>query len=340
MTRSTWITRSSSFSLAIDVEKGRAANDPVLRSGHLKVGDAHELFFEEWGNPNGATVVVLHGGPGGYFDVSFKRLFSAERHRVILFDQRGSGRSRPTGTLANNTTADLIEDINHVRVAMGIAGPMNLAGGSWGSTLALLYAQEHPANVKELMLWSTFLATKAETRALFGKWARDRGFPHPRAWKQFIDWIPRHLRRDPAGIIAYVLTTLNSMDAVRAWELAVAYAVYDLASCNSPAFNEASARKDAEDNPNVVHSARILAYYLHNNCFVTEGQILSQMRRIRSIKANVVHGVDDWCTRPEASNDLKRAYGANMTVRFVKSGHLRSDPEMTKALREVASELS
>lgn len=312
----------------------------VLKSGFINAGSRHELYFEEWGASAGVPVVALHGGPGSSFNATFKQLFDPTRHRVFFFDQRGSGKSLPTGRIENNTTTDLVSDIDRVRAELGVVGAVNVAGGSWGATLALLYAEHRPENVRELMLWSTFLATKKEIYDPLGEQTSDRKFPHPSAWHQFIRLVPRQLRKDPQKIIEYSLSVFNSMDAAKAWELAVAYTAYDIATCNSPSYSERKVREEAESDSNVVHAARIQMYYFANGCFIAENQILNNVARIRGIKASVVHGVDDWCTRPKASADLQKAYGQNMTVKYVKSGHLRSDPEMKKALQAIANGLS
>ena len=267
--------------------------------------------------------------------------FDPTKHRVLLFDQRGVGRSRPTGVTAANTTSELIDDINRVRAATGLHAPTNIAGGSWGSTLALLYAQSHPEGVKELMLWSTFLATTSEIHGPLGKYLLDRSAPHPGIWKKFIELIPKEFRRDPQKIIEYCLTVLNSMDAVKAWNIAVAYQVYDIATCNSPEFNESQVRTQAENDFGVIGETRIQLYYFKNRCFIADNQIIGNIEKIRGIKANVCHGLDDWCTRPAVSTKLKQAYGDRMTLTFVKSGHLRSDPEVVaKALQRVANQLT
>lgn len=315
------------------------SDEHLLNSGYIKVGGGHELYFEEWGASKGVPVVVLHGGPGSSFNVTFKNLFDPRQHRLLLFDQRGCGKSFPAGRLHENTTAHLLDDIDRIRARIRFAETANIAGGSWGSALALLYAQHRPEAVKELMLWSTFLGTEKEIYDPLGTQARDPKFPHPSAWKQFIRLIPRQMRSDPEKIIHYSLSVLNSMEASKAWELAVNYTVYDIATCNSPTYNERAVRAEVESDRNVVHAARIQMYYFANACFVAESQVLDGTSKIKGIKASVVHGLDDWCTRPKASEDLKRSYGENMSVQYVKSGHLRSDPAMTKALQGVASRL-
>jgi proline iminopeptidase len=314
--------------------------EQVVRSGFVAVGDGHELYFEEWGNPSGVPVLVLHGGPGNAFNETHKRLFNAKKHRVILFDQRGTGRSTPAGTITNNTTVDLVNDINRVRTMTGLHGPTNIAGGSWGSTLALVYAEAYPENVKELMLWSTFLATAKEILDPLGRQPMDPSAPHPGMWKKFIAHIPREFRNDPQKILDYCLSVLNSMDPIKAWDLAVAYTVYDTATCNSPEFDEEKVRAEAQGDFGVIGARRIQLYYFKHRCFLTENQILQNIGRIRNIKASVCHGLDDWCTRPRVSTELKRAYGDRMTLKFVKSGHLRSDPELARALQEISNQLT
>lgn len=321
-------------------DKGIVEPNHTRDAGYVDVDGGHKLYFERWGATAGVPVIVLHGGPGGAFNDTHKKLFNPTKHNVLFFDQRGSGKSVPAGRLENNTTADLISDIDCLRDKLGITGSMNVAGGSWGSTLALLYAQHRTENVRSLMMWSTFLGSRREIHDPLDEQTRDRRFPHPRAWQQLVRLIPRAFRNDSQKIMEYMLAALNSMDAAKAWELAVAYTVYDIATCNSPSYDEAKVRQEAEDDPNVVHAARIQMYYFVNSCFLSDNQVINNIGKVKAVKANVVHGLDDWCTRPKASEDLKKAYGPNMTLQLVKSGHLRSDPEMTKALRAISDRLT
>ncbi|MFO0450543.1 MAG: alpha/beta fold hydrolase, partial [Pseudomonadota bacterium] len=293
---------------------------PPFNSGHLSVGDGHLVYFEEWGSKGGVPILVLHGGPGASFNDSHKALFDPRRHHVVLFDQRGCGKSTPSGKLAFNDTLTLLNDIDLVRNHVGFQKPINVAGGSWGATLALLYAEQRPDTVRELLLWSTFLGTKDEAHAPLGKQPLDPNFPHPHAWQQFIKLIPARHRATPAEIIEYSFATLNSLDFFSAFDLAVAYSVYDTATCNSPSFNETATRKSAEDDPLTLIAAKVQLYYFHNNFFIQEGAILTNLPRIRHIRANVVHGRYDWCTLPRASELLRDTYGDRMTLHLVDSG--------------------
>ena len=133
----------------------------VASSGHLDVGDGHKIYYEDWGNPNAPAIMHFHGGPGGGFNDSHKLLFNPQKHRVIFFDQRGSGKSTPCASVENNTTQDLLSDTNKLRQHLKI-DKMYLIGGSWGSTMCLTYALKYPEQVKGIIMWGIYLARNFE----------------------------------------------------------------------------------------------------------------------------------------------------------------------------------
>ena len=170
------------------------------RTGYLQVADGHELYFEESGNPKGKPAVFLHGGPGGGTDAKMRRFFDPKRYRIVLFDQRGCGKSRPNASLTNNTTWDLVADIERLREHLGINDWL-VFGGSWGSTLALAYAETHPGRVTELVLRGIFLLRRWELEWFYQD-ARGAAMLYPDLWEQFVEVIPpTRARRHDAGVL-------------------------------------------------------------------------------------------------------------------------------------------
>ncbi|SDS35576.1 prolyl aminopeptidase [Actinoplanes derwentensis] len=308
--------------------------DRVNDRGFLDVGDGHRVYWEDWGNPAGIPVIVLHGGPGAGFSNSHKALFDPERHHVVFHDQRGCGRSTPFGELRHNTTADLIGDVEALRRHFGWADA-HVAGGSWGSTLGLLYALAHPGRVRSLLLWSIYLARKFDDY-----WVMD-GPPRfflPAEWERFISLVPERHRGDSAAIMRYYADRINDEDQTIArryamewtlWEAALTSLIYD------PARNERQASAD----PGVVAVARIEAHYFTQGCFLPENHLLAEVHALSKLPCTVVQGRFDMCTPPVAAHELARAYGAGLDLQWVNAGHLRTDPEMFSALRRAVHAL-
>src|SRR6516162_5996529 len=188
------------------------------RTGRLQVSKTHELYFEESGNPNGKPVVFLHGGPGGGTNPKYRRFFDPKAYRIVLFDQRGCGKSTPYASLEANTTWDLVADIEKLREHLGIAR-WQVFGGSWGSTLALAYAQTHPDRVSELVLRGIFLIRPWEI-----DWFYQRGCDalFPDAWEEYLDPIPEAERGDLLRAYYRRLTSDEAemrTRAARAWSV-------------------------------------------------------------------------------------------------------------------------
>ncbi|HTG86559.1 MAG TPA: prolyl aminopeptidase, partial [Pyrinomonadaceae bacterium] len=172
------------------MEPLRTLYDPIepYDSGHLPVSDVHQLYYEQCGNPNGKPVVFLHGGPGAGLVDDYRRFFDPQAYRVILFEQRGSGRSIPHASLVNNTTWDLVSDIERIREHFGIEQWV-VFGGSWGSTLSLAYAETHPDRVLALVLRGIFLGRQNETRWFYEE-GQGASAIFPETWEQYVRLIP------------------------------------------------------------------------------------------------------------------------------------------------------
>ena len=287
----------------------------------LDVGDGHALYVEECGNPAGVPVVVLHGGPGGGSSPMMRRFFDPRHYRIVLFDQRGCGRSRPHASVEANTTGHLIGDIEAIRLALGI-GRWILFGGSWGATLALAYAQAHPAQVAWIVLRGVFLGTQAELDWFYGGGA---GRFYPDLWSRFVEPIPQAERGDL--IAAYARRLFSGDFAVESrharlwsdWENA-------LATVESRGFY---------DTP--VDYARAFArlenHYFSNACFLgKDGRLLDELWRMDGVRGTIVQGQFDMICPPITAWTLHRAWSGS-TLRMVPmAGHALSEPGITAEL--------
>jgi proline iminopeptidase len=302
--------------------------------GFLDVGDGHSLYWEDWGNPAGVPVVCLHGGPGAGFNASHKALFDPAVHHVLFHDQRGSGRSTPFAGAAHNTTQHLIADIEAL---MGHAGweSAHIAGGSWGSTLGLLFAITHPRRVRSLLLWGIYLARQFEN-----DWANE-GFPRfhfPVEWERFIAPVPPQHRTDGNSIMEYYARRMRDSDPGTARRFAVEWTRWET-TLISIDYDPAAVDRDLAAEPSTVGTALLETHYFRNGCFIPENHILDSIAAIRHLPCSVTQGRFDMCTPPISAHDLARAYGDSLTLRWVNAGHLRTDPEMLAALRAAANAL-
>ena len=295
-------------------------------SGMLPVSSLHTLYHEECGNPQGKPVVFLHGGPGGGVNARCRRFFDPAAYRIVLFDQRGCGRSTPHAELAENTTADLVADIERLRGHLGIEC-WQVFGGSWGSTLALAYAQMHPERVTELVLRGIFLLRRSEL-----EWFYQQGCDalFPDAWEQYLAAIPPAEHGDL--ISAYHRRLTHADPAVRV-AAARAWSVWEAATSflhQDPAHIDASAA-DAF----ALAFARIESHYFVNAGFLeVDGQLLRDVGRIRHIPAVIVQGRYDVVCPLRSAWDLHRAW-PEAGLRIVPdAGHSAFEPGNLHALIE------
>jgi proline iminopeptidase len=204
------------------MEPRRTLYDPIepYDSGNIQVSDVHQLYYEQCGNPNAKPVVFLHGGPGAGLTPEYRRFFDPAAYRIILFEQRGAGRSIPHASLDANTTWDLVSDIEHIREHFAVERWL-VFGGSWGSTLALAYAVKHPERVSGLVLRGIFLGRRNETTWLYED-GQGASAIFPEVWEQFVDVIPESERGDMIGAYYRRLTSDDAsvrFEAARAWSL-------------------------------------------------------------------------------------------------------------------------
>jgi proline iminopeptidase len=295
-------------------------------SGMLAVDSRHRLYYEQCGNPDGKPVVLLHGGPGAGCSTKMRRFHDPARYRIVLFDQRGAGRSTPHADLADNTTWDLVADIERLRAHLGIER-WQAFGGSWGSTLALAYAEAHPRRVAELVLRGIFMLRRWEL-AWFYQEGASRLYPD--AWEQYLAAIPEVERGD---LISAYHRRLTSTDEATRLSAARAWSVWE-ASTSLLVPDEAFI--DGHRDPHFALSfARIEShYFVHGGFFDVEQQLLRDAHRLHGIPGVIVHGRYDVVCPLQNAWDLHRAWPQSRLVVSPTAGHSAFEPENTAALVE------
>ena len=303
------------------------AIDPFARL-RLEVPGGHDLYIEQCGAPQGRPVVVLHGGPGGGCSPGMRRFFDPEHYRAVLFDQRGCGRSRPHSSVDANTTWDLVEDIERIRRALRIER-WTVFGGSWGATLALLYAQTHPERVEALVLRGVFLMTGRELDWFYGGGA---GQFRPDPWARFVEAIPAPERDD---LIAAYHRRLMSADLIEQTRFARLWSGWE-AAC-------ATLRGGGGAGPDGAYArafARLEAHYFtHRGWLETDGQILRDAPRLAGTPGHIVQGRYDLICPPRSAWDLHRAWPGSQLHMIPDAGHALSEPGIAAKLVEVMDAL-
>ena len=288
----------------------------------IDMGDGHRIYVEQCGNPDGIPVVVLHGGPGGGCSPAMRRYFDPTAFRVILFDQRGCGRSRPHASVIQNTTWHLVNDIEVIRKELGISRWICF-GGSWGATLALIYAITHPERVAHMVLRGVFLMTQQELDWFYGGGA---GAFFPELWAKFVNAIPSDERGDLIAAYHRRLFSGNVMEETRFgriwanWENALASIHHDGPLGESPAEYARA-------------FARLENHYFHNGGFLEEdGWILREKGRIKNIPATIIQGRYDMICPPISAWKLAQGWDT-CEIRLIPfAGHALSEPGISEGL--------
>jgi len=294
------------------------------RTGRLKVSELHDLHFEECGNPEGRPVVFLHGGPGGGCEAKMRRFWNPEKYRIVLFDQRGCGKSTPYASLEENTTWDLVSDTEQLREHLGIE-KWQVFGGSWGSTLALAYAQKHPERVLELVLRGIFLLRREEIEWFYQKGA---SILFPDAWEPFLAHIPEAERSDL--MTAYHKRLTSEDPAVR---LAAAKIWSTWEGATSKLLPDAEFTGHYEEDEFALAFARIEAHYFVNRGFLeTDDQLLQGAQKIRHIPGVIVQGRYDVVCPLTSAWALHRAWPEADFVITPDSGHSAFEAPNCRAL--------
>jgi proline iminopeptidase len=296
------------------------------RTGRLAVSKLHDLYFEECGNPQGKPVVFLHGGPGGGLDADYRRYFDPKKWRIVLFDQRGCGKSRPFAELRENTTWDLVADIERLREHLDIERWV-VFGGSWGSTLSLAYAETHPERTKALVLRGIFMLRRSEL-----EWFYQDGAGHmfPEAWQQYLDVIPQRERGDMMA--AYYKRLTSKSKSVRA-AAAKAWSVWE--GSTSKLYTDPALVKKFAGGRFADAFARIECHYFVNKGFFkTDDQLLRNATRLRDIPGVIVQGRYDVVCPATSAWELHRAWPKSKLIIVPDAGHSMSEPGIRSALVE------
>jgi len=289
----------------------------------IAVDGGHKIYLEECGEPNGIPVLFVHGGPGAGCSVDDRRYFDPMRYRIILFDQRGCGRSKPHGSLENNDTMSLIRDMEVIRERLNIQRWM-LFGGSWGSTLSLLYAQEHSDRVMGLILRGIFLCRDQDL-----KWSYQEGASHiyPDYWSEFMFPIQE---TDHSNIIASYYELLKSEDELARMGAAKHWAEWE-ARCST--LHPSKTVFQRFTHPHTAMSvARIEVHYFVNNGFIEQNQILDNMKKLENIPGIIVHGRYDMVCTLDNAYKLHNAWERSELHIIRDAGHAASEPSITDAL--------
>ena len=293
-----------------------------FETGYLPLSDGHVMYWEQVGNPRGKPVLFLHGGPGAGAGAIHRRFFDPAIWRVIIFDQRGAGRSRPLGGLAANTTPHLVEDIETLRKFLGIERLL-LFGGSWGSTLALAYAQAHPEAVIGAVLRGIFLGRRSEVEWFLHGLAR----VFPDAHGTFAQFLPAEERGD---LLANYLKRLVDPDPQVHGPAARSWSVYE-GSCSTLLPSLESVSAFAQDR-GAIGLARIEAFYFSNDLFLPEGGLLAHMAALRQIPGEIIQGRYDMICPPQTAFELAEAWPLARLTLVPDAGHSALEPGIRAAL--------
>lgn len=297
----------------------------------LAVDAPHELYIDESGDPEGIPVLFVHGGPGGGCDANSRRYFDPERYRIICFDQRGAGRSTPHAELELNTTQYLIADIEAIRLYLGVDQWM-LFGGSWGSTLSLLYSQQYPERVLALVLRGIFLCRPRELQ-----WFYQYGAHHvfPDYWKDYIKPVAEDRR---GNFIEAYYALLTGDNEIKRMEAAKAWSVWE-ARCATLRPNHDLAERFAEPH-HALAMARIEAHFFVNHAFIGKNQILDNIEKIADIPGIIVHGRYDMVCPLDSATALYDVWPESELHIIRDAGHAASEPSIADALVRATQDMA
>jgi proline iminopeptidase len=291
-------------------------------TGMLRLDDRHSMYWEQSGNPRGVPVLFLHGGPGAGATPAHRRFFDPYHYRVVVFDQRGAGRSTPHGEIVANTTPILVGDIERLRAHLGI-DRWHVFGGSWGSTLALAYAQSHPDRVRSLALRGIFLGRKAEIDwFLYGI-----GNVFPEAWRAFSHFLPEPERGD---LLASYWARLIDPDPAAHLPAARAWSAFE-GSCSTLLPSAETVQAFSEDRM-ALGLARIEAHFFRNGLFLPDGSLLAGVAKIRDIPATIVQGRYDMVCPIATADLLAQAWPEARYVVVPDAGHSAMEPGIRSQL--------
>ena len=300
-----------------------------FEKGHLPVSDLHEVYYEVCGNPAGKPVFVLHGGPGGSSSPYMRRFFNPDRFLIVLHDQRGCGRSTPYGEIQANTTWDLVEDIEQLRCHLQL-DEILLFGGSWGSTLALAYAETYPSNVSGMVLRGIFTATDAEIDHFYHGGV---GKLFPETYEKLLNSLPEPGRRP---LPEYLYNLIAAADSAGKMTYSRAWAAYELKVC-SLHFPDDQLATVVEGFDSYAF-ALLENYYMSNRCFLEEGQLLRDTAKIGHITTVLVNGRYDVICPPINAYRLHKLLPNSKLVIAEGAGHWMGEKPVEEALLEAVQQ--
>jgi proline iminopeptidase len=299
------------------------------RAGRLPVGDGHEIYWEQAGREGGPPLVILHGGPGGGINPYYRQLFDPSRWRATLFEQRGCGRSTPHGELIANTTSDLVADIEALRRHLGYES-WTVLGGSWGSTLALAYAEAHPERCAGLIVTGVFLARQQDT----DWWWSGARAVFPELWQALSDALPEAERAD---LRASYLARILGADEARSETALRAMLKYETQLLDL--FPNAARLAGLMASDNLMPMGRLYAHYDQNRYFLSENQLIERAASLSEVPGWIINGRYDACTPPAGAFDLSRAWPRARLRIMPSSAHVWNDPILGYAIGEALRDL-
>ena len=289
----------------------------------LETNSGHSVYYEQAGNKSGLPVIFIHGGPGSGCSENHRRYFNPEKYHIILFDQRGCNRSTPNGFVDNNSTEELLNDIDSIRKELNIDKWL-LFGGSWGATLALLYAEQYPSHVSGIILRGTFLARQCDFD-WFAKSGVNKIFPD--YWQEFISYFNESEVNDSIKILherVFSSDKVIQLEAAKVWALWAGRIV-----THSLAIDY---ELEIEDEEKLINEVKIEMHYAMNKYFITENQILDNIHKIPNVPVTIIHGRKDLTCLPESSWSVHNVLPQSNLVIVPDAGHLASESAMVDAL--------
>ena len=302
--------------------------------GFLQVSAGHDVYFEECGNPEGSAVLFVHGGPGAGCSKNDRRFFNPEKYRVILFDQRGCGRSKPFGETNYNTTPDLVSDMELLLRELGVKR-VKIFGGSWGSTLGLVFAIKYPEMVTHLILRGIFLAEEEEIRNSYitGNMV---SLVFPEIWERYLSLVPAEQKDDPLAFYAEMMVSEDPL--VRAF-YAYEWARFESALLHLKPPTDAELNEELRKEPFEALSLLEL-HYMRNSCFLENGYIIENVERIKHIPTYIVQGRYDMVCPAKSAYRLWLALDKKPKIHMTFAGHSKSDTETRSKLLEIMNFLA
>ena len=294
------------------------------QSGFIKVNDEHNIYYEQSGNPNGKPVIFLHGGPGGGTSPKVRRYWDPSAYRIILFDQRGCGKSTPFASLNNNTTWDLVEDIEKIRKHLKI-DKWQVFGGSWGSTLALSYAVKHPEKITELVLRGIFTLREKE---LLWFYQEGTSFLYPDVWEPYLNFIPVAER---SNMMAAYYKRLTSNDEVLRNQAAKIWSIWE-GSTSRLYMDEELIKKSGEDEFALAFARIECHYFVNKGFYEYDGYLIDQVNKYRNIPATIVQGRYDVVCPMISAWDLHKKWPEAELKIVQDAGHSAYEPGTTHEL--------